>query len=165
MWGLAAAFGPVGWVVAAVGTAATVYAATSSSDEYETSTYSDKDERKSETARATKQEKTNKIYQDIQVYKSKQIKRFKHKYDVDIKFNSGTTGNFQGVSIGFILPFGLARMSLVEEKLKTNLAYLAQKISVNKSDAPDTITTLVKETEDMVKLIGELEVKQYETTS
>jgi len=135
MWGLAAAFGPVGWVVAAVGTAATVYAATSSSDKYEISTYSDKDEKKSEAKETTKREKNNTIYQDIKAYKKMQVKRFKEKYNVDINFHGGTV----------------------------NGKDLSEKISITKENEIDTITILEKETEEIIKLIEILELEKHET--
>jgi len=75
-----------------------VYTAIRSNDEYETSTYSDKSERKSEALKANRTEKNNKIHQDIKTYKSKQVKRFKDKYDVDIKFYGGESKSSLGIN-------------------------------------------------------------------
>jgi len=161
MWVLAAAFGPVGWVVAAVGTAATVYAATSGSDEYETTTYSNKSEKEAEVVKKTKTEKYNKIYQDIKAYKNKQVKRFKDKYDVDIKFYGTESKRSLGInSIALNSMFGLARTPMAQELHETDPS---GKISVNKNTENDTISILEQETEDMIKLIGELEVTKFET--
>jgi Tfp pilus assembly protein PilP len=163
MWGLAAAFGPIGWVVAAVGTAATVYAATNSNDEYETSTYSDKSERKSEALKATRTEKNNKIHQDIKAYKSKQIKRLKDKYDVDIKFYGGRLKSSSGISSSVTgLAGALAGVAIAKELFENDLS---EKVSVSKNNEIDTISILEQETEEMIKLIGKLEIKKYETTN
>jgi len=42
---------------------------------------------------------------------------------------------------------------------------LSEKISVSKNNEIDTISILEQETEEMIKLIGILEVKKYETTN
>lgn len=86
MWGLAAAFGPVGWVVAAVGTAATAYALMDDDDdEY---TYSNKDEKEAEVKTEAREEKRRQIKQDIKIYKKQQKEKIKAKYNIDIKFVS-----------------------------------------------------------------------------
>jgi len=113
-------------------------------DEYETTTYSNKSEKEDELVKTTKIEKNNKIYEDIKVYKSKQVKRFKDKYDVDIKFYGGKSKSSSGKS-----------------SFETSLS---EKISVNKKDELDTVSLLEQETEEMIKLIGKLEVSKYETT-
>lgn len=90
MWGLLAAFGPVGWAAATIGTAVTVYAATSSTDEDETSTYSDKSEKEAEAREYAKVAKKKKIKQEIEAYKKQQMKRLKEKYNINVEFNSAT---------------------------------------------------------------------------
>ncbi len=82
--------------------------------------------------------KNEQVYNEINKYKNKQLKRFQDKYGAIIEFHSG------GV---------------------VNTTKLAEKISIVKSDEADIITTLEKETEEMIKLIGKLEVRKYETTS
>jgi len=160
MWFLAA-LGPIGLAVAVVGTAATVYAATSSSDDgYDDD---DKEERKAEAVKAAKQEKNNKIYQDIKAYKSKQTKRMKDKYGVDIKFHSGTSSIDQGIDSNALntAPIVVVTETL-EDMLKTSCS---EKISVSKRDEVDRTAILEQETEEVIKLIEQLEVKKHEGTS
>ncbi|UCN00125.1 hypothetical protein LCX93_11445 [Sulfurimonas sp. SWIR-19] len=122
MWGL------VGWIGAAVAAATTVY-----------NIYEEKGESTSESERfkKNKTEKNNKIFQEIQKYKNKQIKRFKDKYGIDIKFYGG-------------------RFS--KGKLK-------EKIVINKNYKIDTISFLEQETEEILKLIKEIEVEKYESVN
>ncbi|RYA24551.1 hypothetical protein CRU96_02650 [Malaciobacter halophilus] len=138
MLGLAA-FGPIGIAAAAIGTVGMVAYGAFKDDE--TITYSDRNEKKYEAREEVKIEKNNKTYQEIQSYKKKQIKRLKDKYNIDIEFNSATIGGSY-------------------KHLKT-----AEKIKVNKTQEVDTISMLEDETDELIKLIGILEVEKHETTS
>jgi len=160
MFGFLAAFGPVGIAAAVVGTVGAAAYGALKDDNYETTTYSNKSEKEAEVVKATKTEKNNKIYQDIKAYKSKQVKRFKDKYDVDIKFYGGKSKSSSGInSIVLNQFFGVA----IAKELSEN--DLSEKISVNKKNEVDTISMLKEETEEMIKLIGKLEVKKYESVS
>lgn len=162
MWGFAAALGPVGWGIAAIGTAATIYAA--SKDDYETTTYSNKSEKENEAKEENRIEKNNKIYQEIESYKEKQIKRLKDKYDVDIEFSSATIGENNFVINSIILNpiLGVTASKLSHEIFNKKTA---EKIKINKTEEVNTITILEDENEELIKLIEKLEVEKYETTS
>ncbi len=139
MWGLAAAFGPVGWVVAAVGTAATAYALMDDNDDDEY-TYSNKDEKKAEVKAEARVEKDKGIHKDIKQYKKLQKKRFKEKYNVDIEFVS----DIKAINVG------LAQ----QDKIK---------ITKHNNYHTHTIVTVENKVNDIEKLIKELEALKHES--
>jgi hypothetical protein len=159
MFGFLAALGPVGIAAAVVGTVGVAAYGALKDDEYERTTHSNKSEKEAEIVGATKTEKNNKIHQDIKAYKSKQVKRFKDKYDIDINFYSDKSKSSSEVNSIFGAFGGVA---IAKELFENGLS---EKISVNKKDEVDIISTLEQETEDMIKLIGKLEVKKYEATN
>ncbi len=135
-------------------------------DDYETSTYSNKNEKKYEAEREAKADQNEKIYQDIELYKKKQIKRLKEKYDVDIKFYGGKSYDSKfknSSSINFIMlsPFFSAAAIAIAQK--SSEIKLSEKITVNKKSEVDTVSILENETDEIIKLIGELEVMKYES--
>ena len=133
-------------------------------DDYETSTYDDRQEREAELKEAAKKERKIKIYKDIEKYKNKQIKRIKDKYNVDIKFNTTLNNNLYIASIELSPLVGTIGVEVARQILNSDIV-LNEKISIYKSNEVGTIATLEKETEEMIKLIGKLEVRKYETTS
>jgi hypothetical protein len=122
-------------------------------DDYETSTYSDKSEREAETRKASQKEKKDKIKKDIKAYKNKQVKRLKDKYGADIKFID------KGFSVNGDGPFGF------QSSPKIKHDYHIEIITSDNLIIKKSIKELDNETEEMIKLIGELEVKKYETTN
>lgn len=162
MWGLAA-FGPLGIAAAVVGTIGAVAYGTMKDDDYETSTYSNKSEKEAEAREQSRADKKNKIEKEIKSYKKQQIKRLKDKYYVDIKFYGGKSKSSSGInSIGFSPFFGVDGVSMAKEILEIELS---EKISVSENNEIDTISILEQEAEEIIKLIGKLEVDKYEATS
>jgi len=110
----------------------------STDDDYEVSSYSDKSEREDDIKKA---------------YKDKQVKRLKDKYGADIKFID------KGFSINGDGQFGLKSSPKIKHDYHIEII-TSDNLIIKKS-----IKELDNETEEMIKLIGELEVKKYETTN
>lgn len=60
----------------------------SNTDEYETSTYSNKSEKEAEAKEYERANKKERIRQEVQAYKNQQRKRLKKKYNVSVKIKN-----------------------------------------------------------------------------
>jgi len=172
MFGFLAAFGPIGIAAAVIGTVGTVAYGALKDDEYETTTFSNKNEKKAEARAEVRHSNRQKIHEEIKQYEKKQIKRLKEKYNADIEFaydfiNRHTT----------IKDFGIARLAatsipsttLVNNSsitIKVPYLFKSPNIIINNGsnvnilsheNSIDTILALGNETKEIIELIKDLE--------
>jgi len=127
---LLGALGPVGWAVGGVITVATIVAASSDDDSYESSTYSNRDEKESNAKEEALAEKNEKICKEINAYKGKRIKHIKQKYQVDIDITNNKKVKF--IEKSYI--DAIDRTIIVLENETDEIAKLIEELGVRKNE-------------------------------
>ncbi|HIP11826.1 MAG TPA: hypothetical protein EYG73_03805 [Arcobacter sp.] len=85
----------------------------------------------------------------ITIYKKQEEKRFKEKYNVGINFIGRHEVNYEN---------GIFYAGLLNKENKD----IIEIVEENDSDSTDIIENLENEVDDIIRLIGELEVMKYE---
>jgi len=119
------------WIIGGLAVATVAYLA-SDSDDDSSSSSSDRDDREREAIERAKEERNNRIHEDIAEYKREQKRQIKNKYNTIIDFISENSDkvdnlNYFNFNLGYYLNKDKVKIVSKDNKLENSIKKLKQK--------------------------------------